>query len=288
MIDCTIQILTATRIEQREFGQQLISVLLKYFPTHAPQLCGDVEPLRRKFSPTNVGPALECWGRQFFITRRTAPNVVMQVSFAPPSSRPRHSSVTFIDFQLTGEHELPGLKALVRDLAEIFVADYAMAHILTRTELDDWFESRLHQATSWPAPPVEEIVSDLRAKVSRDGHAAVLWGAECLKLHTVHLRKCLPNLYWLNVFGPPYINIFGRDRVMETPSYSVESLSYGGISLQITKDLPDTLNAWAAFKAMRAKCRVHLDCNVFCEPSAQKNREYRTPHFILTASGKAH
>ena len=31
------------------------------------------------------------------------------------------------------------------------------------------------------------------------------------------IRKCLPDVYWMTVFGAPYVKMFGRDRLLSAP-----------------------------------------------------------------------
>jgi hypothetical protein len=282
MIDCTIQILTPTVLREPECGRELLRALQKYFPTHTPQFFGDTEPLRNRFSPDSIDAALAYWGRQFFILKREDPKVMMQASFASSASaRPRHSSISFFDFQLLDPTRLSILTAFVKELAQTLHADYAMAHILSRNELEDWLARRLETPTSWPAPPAREIVDRLRTRISREGYAKVLWGVECLKLQTVNLQRCLPNLYWLNVFGPPYAAMFGTQHLMEAPAASVETLAYGGTAIQLTNDLKDSKEGWERFKAVRLKCRIHLGPNAFCDSVVARDHHYETPTFSL-------
>jgi hypothetical protein len=282
MIDCTIQILTPAVLREPECGRELLRALLKYFPTHKPQLFGDTEPPRNPFSADAIDAGLGCWGRQFFILKREKPKVLMQASFASSTSpRPRHSSISFFDFQLLDPAQLSTLAAFVKELAQTFHADYAMAHILSQNELEDWLARRLETPTSRPAPPASQIVARLRTRISREGYAKVLWGLECLKLQTANLQRCLPNLYWLNVFGPPYAAMFGERRLMEVPATSVETLAYGGVAIQLTNDLKDSKDGWEIFKAARTECRNYLNSDAFCDFTVRRDRQYRTPTFLL-------
>lgn len=281
MIDCTIQILTPTVLREPECGRELLRVLLKHFPTHMPQFFGDKEPLRDRFFPGNADAPLGCWGRQFFLLKRENPKVLMQASFASSTSpRPRHSSISFFDFQLSDPAQLSTLSMFVKELAQTFHADYAMAHILSQNELEDWLACRLETPTSPPAPPASEIVARLRTRVSREGYAKVLWGIECLKLQTVNLQRCLPNLYWLNVFGPPYAALFGAQNLLEVPAASVERLAYGGTAIQLTNDLKDSNEGWENFKTVRTRCRNHLNSNAFCDSKVGGDHHYETPTFF--------
>ena len=274
--------LTPTVLREPECGRELLRALQKHFPTHTPQFFGDTEPPQNRFSPDSVDAALGCWGRRFFIFEREDPKVLMQASFASSTSaRPRHSSISFFDFQLLDPTQLSTLTAFVKELAQTFHADYAMAHILSQNEIEDWLARRLETPTSWPAPPASQIVARLRTRISREGYAKVLWGVECSKLQTVNLQRCLPNLYWLNVFGPPYAAMFGSLHLMEAPAASVESLAYGGTAIQLTDDLKDSKEGWETFKAVRTKCRNHLDSKAFCDSIVRGDHHYLTPTFFL-------
>ncbi len=284
MINCTIRIMTPLSITDREIGRQLFAVLLKYFPTHMPQWYGDVEPLRNRFNTASLDSALGCWGKQCYMTGRKSRKVSMMAMFAPPGSRPTHSSLSFFDFPLANADELSPMKMLVHEFACILQADYAVAHILTRTELESRVAHVAERRTNWPEPPADQLAARMRARVEREGYEKVLLGATVMKLGTHQLRTCLPNLYWLNVFGQPYVSLFGKARITDAPCESVEVLPYGGISLNLTKDLPDTRNAWDAFEAIRSRCEAHLDSSVFCDAKTLKNGQYRIPEFAIATT----
>jgi hypothetical protein len=276
--------MTPLTITDREIGQQLLAVLLKYFPTHMPQRYGDVEPLRNRFNTASIDSALGCWGNRCYMTDRKSPKVSMMAMFAPPGSRPVHSSLNFFDFPLANADELSPMKMLVHELARILQADYAVAHILTRSELESRVAHVAERRTNWPEPPADQLAARMRARIEREGYEKVLLGATVMKLGTHQLRTCLPNLYWLNVFGQPYVSLFGRERITDAPCESVQVLPYGGISLNLTKDLPDTRNAWDAFEAIRSRCKAHLGSSVFCDAKTLKNGHYRIPEFAIATN----
>jgi hypothetical protein len=41
------------------------------------------------------------------------------------------------------------------------------------------------------------------------------------------LAKCLPGLYWLNFFGPPYVELMCRHRLLSAPAYEVKPVGDG-------------------------------------------------------------
>ena len=104
-------------------------------------------------TPTRIEVALELWGKDmWFMTQRQESEVSMMVSFENSPESEHHSSIAYFDFPLAGIHELPSLKLLVIELSQAFVADYAMAHIFTRHELDARLLQIGQRVTSWPEP----------------------------------------------------------------------------------------------------------------------------------------
>jgi hypothetical protein len=277
MIECAIQLLTPNRISGLEYGKLFVALLLKHFPDHAPQRYGTTEPPRKLVPGGDFYAALDLWGSDHvYIAKRDSPKALLHVSFEMPRPKSIHSSISFFEFQIMQMQQLESLDALVRELSQAFSADYAMAHILTRAELDDRLDQGLQRPSSWPEPSPDQIVARVRAQAEREAHALTLWRMEIAGVQTVYLRKCLPSLYWLNIFGPPYVKLFGKERLIATPGENVE--------VKLTNDLLDTPMAWEAFKQTRASCRKHLNSNVFCERGASKDHEYRTPEFCFPES----
>ncbi|HEX5084341.1 MAG TPA: hypothetical protein VFY40_20035 [Blastocatellia bacterium] len=43
----------------------------------------------------------------------------------------------------------------------------------------------------------------------------------------VQIEKALPGLYWLNYFGPPYLQLIGKERLLSAPAYEVQAVADG-------------------------------------------------------------
>ncbi len=41
----------------------------------------------------------------------------------------------------------------------------------------------------------------------------------------MHLSRGIPDIYWINVFGPRYVSLIGRDRLRAAPAHSVEEVA---------------------------------------------------------------
>lgn len=221
--------------------------------------------------------ALKEWGQLHFMAS-DAEDMLLHVNFgALKSVRPRHASIA-LSFRSERQEDLAGVTEFVYEICEAFRADYAMAHILTEKELSERLEEKLLRATLPPEPPVEQIVEKLRNAARRKGFASVLQGLEIGGLGTHRLIKYLPDLYWLNVFGLPYVEIFGRDKLRRTPSEEVLESSHG-VAVRLTKTISDTLEGWNEFRAVRKRCKCHLNSSVFFDRAAPLTQSYRVPQF---------
>jgi hypothetical protein len=54
------------------------------------------------------------------------------------------------------------------------------------------------------------------------------------------LQKGLPGLYWLNYFGPQYVDLMGRESLLSAPAYDVKAAGDGVILA-----LDESAEAWS-------------------------------------------
>jgi hypothetical protein len=76
----------------------------------------------------------------------------------------------------------------------------------------------------------------------------------------------LEQAYWLNFFGQPYIDMFGRERLLSAPCYGVEEFEGRGVLLQAAArfDSADMINS----------DRTLIDLEEYLEPNAFAGRGY--------------
>lgn len=279
MIELTATVLVPERITSMGKGRTFLHLLLKHFPRHVPERFGEAEPLTERFDPGNLDSVLRAWGHFSFIAERSNPPTLVFVLFCPVVSRnPRHSSISLLRFQSDQTDDAHRVSAFVCEAAEIFGADYAVAHILTRTELEDRLAVIRQRPAVWPQASGEWSVAYLRKRAEREGFASVL--SHMRDGHnTVRLRKGIRDLSWVTVFGGPYLELFGRERVLTTPAAVVRELSNGAVALTLTEGLNDTNEAWESYKVDRDRCKAHLDSDAFLDASMPPDHVYRVPQF---------
>jgi hypothetical protein len=96
-------------------------------------------------------------------------------------------------------------------------------------------------------------------------------------LTTHRLREGLPDVPWAMLFGPPYVELFGRDRLLNTPAAHVEELA-GGVYVQLTASVTDVAVRRESYLSAQQAARQHLDSNAFLgHTSADK---LRVPEFL--------
>ncbi len=102
---------------------------------------------------------------------------------------------------------------------------------------------------------------------------------------TFTLNNSLPNLYWATVFGTPYVNLFGRNRLLSTPAAVVKTLTNDTIYIQLTDDLMDTHKNVIDVETARRGAKAHLNTNAFYDCDQSPNFTYRRPVFHISQTG---
>jgi hypothetical protein len=314
MAEFFLKILVPGQLSSRQVGERFFHLILRYFPHALPERFGRFEPLKNKFDPGNLTLALDLWGTGSFIAQRRHPVAYFMVSFWPATSKkPSHSAISFFNL----ESDAKSVYGFVTEAFEAFEADYALAHPLTRIELEDRIEQIRERTEKRPFLHVElsdrlkkkierngyigltkdQLVANidraaitaqggrvaeqelrrLRGRAEKEGFANVL--SKMLILNT-NIENCLPGLFWLNVFGPPYVELFGRGRLLSASVAHIGELT-NGVVIRISEQLEDDAVSWSEFKTRRALCRNHLNSDAFFDSSARAGYRYRTPNFVF-------
>lgn len=195
----------------------------------APELMPDradrSEPVRRVFDPDKLSEALPDWNSRLWIAVRRKPAVHVNVlgSYGHTNSTLHVSLPTRNDDQ----RYLPNLVALIRGLSAVWLPDLAVVHSLCDAEI---VEAR---AARRP---------DIMITNKRTGAVAMSVG------FSRELEHGLTSLYWLNIFGSRYQDLFGSS-LLNAPWASVERHPFG--ILCKVSDLAPTETNWVAFRAAR-------------------------------------
>jgi hypothetical protein len=85
----------------------------------------------------------------------------------------------------------------------------------------------------------------------------------CLAVTTWDLRKGLPDLYWGTVFGRPYVELFGRERLSGVPAAVKVELAPALFYIQLTERLNDVIERPEVVDKARQAAKEHLGLDAF-------------------------
>lgn len=91
-----------------------------------------------------------------------------------------------------------------------------------------------------------------------------------LTTHT--LRHWLPDMLWGMVFGPPYVRMFGLQKLLSAPAHSVVKLGPESVYMQLTEDLRDNELRFEHIQAKRMEVKIHLGLEHFWQPDKAYDR----------------
>lgn len=88
----------------------------------------------------------------------------------------------------------------------------------------------------------------------------------------IDLRVRHPELEWMNFFGRPYIDMFGREKLLSAPCHSVKEIGDNVIALQLSENPFQSIPS-----KVRNAVKDHLDPEAFVEEGKSYLR-YKTGH----------
>lgn len=80
----------------------------------------------------------------------------------------------------------------------------------------------------------------------------------------------IPDLYNITLWGKPYIDFFGREKLLNTPCYIVEEISPELIWMQLSPEAVSEAAGWAALEKIREDVKRYLHNNAFRNPELSR------------------
>jgi hypothetical protein len=250
MLDLDIGILTPSSLISKDKGRAILSLLCKFLPECIPEHYGNNEPLRYEFNLDNLEEALIFW-QDPFLWKRKKPRAEGSVLIAGQSE---YHSAIYINGQ-SKQVCSQRIVEFIHCLADLVEIDFAYIHLFSEQELE--------AATA--DDQIYEMVMPFRIGVT-----------------THELRKYLPNLCWGTIFGSPYIELFGRERLLSSPAPIIQELSETMIYIQASENLLDLKLEFNEFDSMRDSIKKHLNNDAFLDPDCGIKHSYNAPQFYLT------
>ena len=254
MSDVFFQILSPLPLNRHQDARTLFQLWADNAFHFLPNRWGIYEPLRHHFSLSTLEEAIRTWELSYYVKRTAAPKLESSINMQYGLHR-MHSTWT-IALKKVKDFEQPSFCQLLESAAGTFSADFGFIHKITDAEV--------------PRGSANDSISFLdRAHTEKH-----------LFLFTLLLNKCLPDIYWMTVFGRPYVDLFSRERLLSCPAYRVKELDNGSVVVQLTPELKDITVEEAAFERVRQEARNHLNNDAFFDLAKGLDYRYRVPEFV--------
>ncbi|HYV12690.1 MAG TPA: hypothetical protein VE980_17445 [Pyrinomonadaceae bacterium] len=104
---------------------------------------------------------------------------------------------------------------------------------------------------------------------------------EDLRITTHRLRQGIPDLYWLTLFGKPYVKLFGRERILSSPNAIIEEPKPGMFSIQLSEDISAVATNSDELFQIAQRIKQHLNNNAFFDIELGRDYAYNIPEFQI-------
>ncbi len=225
-------------------GGAVVDAFEELVPEWAPRVWGHDDPPRQRYQRDDL-PSVWWSGDTFSWKgqRKGKPEAIVRLRDLPETV---HTEITVIGEAVSVDPART--VALMRRLVERFGVDYGYVHVVTPADQVD-----SHPDSAYISPV--------------DGP----WMAASAKM----LRTGLPNLWWVNVFGPAVVEVLGAARIATAPTQAVEEVADDTWLVQLTNSPLDAVTDPDRFAAVRSAVKAHLGFDAFWDPSAGKAGRYR-------------
>jgi len=247
------ELLTPRCLDRYEDGKLILSLWKQNLPNLLPDYFGNFEPIREKFDPENQDAALAAWRWPFLAVKRK-PAVESSIWMRKGKQAIHASWGISIERHAVAQDALLNL---LRKAATALGADFACVHLLTASEIQRGLANKTIQ-----------FISKQRTKFT-------------FMIGSPKLQRRIPELYWATVFGSPYVDMFGRERILSAPVFRVESLGRGCVMLQLTPNIGDLESGSPELERTRSAAKSHLGSDAFFRVEAEASARYRVPPFAL-------
>ena len=227
----------------------MLELLRNTGPGWLPRKFGNSEPVRRSFAKEGEAGLTSAW-HNTVLWVGTDPDIKGAVYTLPAGG---HSEIT-VHMDLSPTREAEAITFL-RHISQLTQADFGFLHSLTAGDIDRGRASR--------------SVAAVDTITQKDWHLIVTG-------HQLR-EECLPDFYDINIFGRPYIDMFGHDRLLTTPAWKIEEISPDLVWVQTIASRAAGGIAENEIERRRLEAKHHLNCGAFF--SLEQDGRYRVPTF---------
>ncbi|MCE3272276.1 MAG: hypothetical protein K0S57_2673 [Ramlibacter sp.] len=222
--------LTSSSLGEAAHVEELLRVFMARGARLTPTRYGHYQPLKEKFSPDSLGALASEIGHGIVLWK--SPKSVVQLGSYVTDYKHGSMSAGFTADAFTRDE----LRAFVCDVAAVLQPVLAMVHLLNE----------------------HDHASDVDKGVRVNAADAPAFG-----VYAKDLASGLPDFYWGMVFGQPYCELFGIERLLATPAHTVKRLGEALVYVQLTADVNDCEHNHAAVLKARQLAKRHLGLEAF-------------------------
>jgi len=234
--------------QDRKLATNVIEKINEYGEDFIPQKFDVYQPLKRKYNPNDIDEVVEVWLNDK-INQQTSKDDYSGGLLLMESKL--ESKVSYQVSWQKDNYANFNIFALSMNI------DY-----LINLDIFEKFIKLSHELINLIEPVQGEIVNE----------SLIGWN-EPYELEIRH-----PELQWVNFFGKPYIDLFGREKLLSSPAYKVESIGTNVIALQTIESIFEPIP-----NDVRESIKKHLCENAFVWDGKRaliyKNKENIAPKF---------
>jgi hypothetical protein len=232
-----------------------ILLIQEQWPELRPVKCGPHEPLSIRYDVGKHDQIIEkCWhARSPKLIWRSEGNVfsgMLSTKFGP---MPDYAGVPIWNERDELPDDLGFLSAFAKRVAIDCDGVFGMIHLLAEPEIG-------HMGAAGVIPAVFDPAAKYRFGIS-----------------PMILRRWIPELFWATVFGPEYVELFGRARLLSAPCHVAKEIGQA-VYVQLTESVFDMLTRFDEVQAARKRVKAHLSVvDAFWRSDAPRDHRYVVP-----------
>lgn len=237
----TARLATRTTFDDPEDSFKILRAWRDVAPELFPELLDSQEPMRERITPETIETSRASRFGPTWYAIRKRPRLYAHLMRAARD----HGTLSVSAYDRTDVPVVAGrIAELIDSWSAVTEPDYGMVHVLCEPE---------------------RIEASALGRGDIDGDDRL--GADASWGFTAQLRTGLPTLYWRNLFGRPYVQLFGRGRLASAPAHAVIERPWGYV-LQLTPRPPDEAS-YPEYRAVRERVIDHLGRGAFGVERAQ-------------------
>ncbi|ODM27975.1 hypothetical protein [Acetivibrio mesophilus] len=221
-------LMSLKNFQDRGFATKVIYKINEYGKDFIPQKFDIYQPLKRKYNPNNVSEVIDVW---------------MNDTINQECSKDEYAEGLLL-MKATGRSKASYMVNWKKDNVinfNTFSCSVNIEYVKYKDNLDKFINL---------CKELIDLIEPVHGKIVNESFAGAFEPVELTIRH--------PELQWMNFFGKPYINLFGREKLLSVPAHNVESIGDKVIAIQTTDNIFEPIP-----NDIREKIKKHLGENAF-------------------------